>query len=184
MPPFRGPARISFRTPKKKEKIARNHNILNGIMMTFVLYLSFLLATYKDCVINSFSGEIKMAKEQSEIKKRYLFRCPDALYGVLADRGPKMSPFLDEQGKKISPFLARLIDSKVPWDPRDGFHLGKNPFADDEGTTQIVIRLEPVIHKAFRIFAAEAATNMTRVLIQWLIEEPEISAALRKQKRI
>lgn len=116
-------------------------------------------------------------------KKRYLFRCPDRLYGVLADRGAKSCPFLADRGTKMSPFLAKLIEFQFPWNPRDKFHLEKNPF-EDEGTTQIAIRMDTAVHREFRKFVAEYDTNMTRVLIQWLIEEPEIAEALRQRKWI
>ena len=65
-----GPVRISqlsVRTPKKKEKIARNHIIRNVIMMTLMLYLYDFMATYKDCVTNSLFGGEQNAREKEAI---------------------------------------------------------------------------------------------------------------------
>jgi len=121
-------------------------------------------------------------KKRGKKKHRYLFRCPDRLSGVLADQRAQTSPFLDElRRRKLSPYLAGVIDSKVPWDPRDGFRLEENPFASDTGTTPIVVSLDVGIYKEFRKYAAEVSTTMARLLIQWLIEEPEIAEALRKR---
>lgn len=115
-------------------------------------------------------------KRKGQPDERIPMRLPRVLWDILRfDVAPQ---------KTASPFIAGLIQTRLIRDKPDDFQISHYPFPIEPcpSRPQISIRLTMKLNREFRKFCVDAGTNMTETIIEWLLREESVRAALKRHR--